>query len=315
MLKRGDQYMLISFDTESDIGSWTQDYTSIDLALPKIVNVLGNHDVSATFYCEAMAALHNEAMIQSLAESGHEVGCHSYKHETLGDVNYFIPGDRAILPEEIPLRLGKATDVLERITGIRPVSFRAPRLWGSGAMNKVLEDLGYHSDSSFPISQPSDPIFPYHPDHEDWSRPGQTALLELPVAGLYGEMLNGLPPELTAFGEEFKTGAEHSSIGQWPILRLYGAEALASFLDPFIHCQVAQQGYSVVCVYLHPWEFIPMPGVLDGIEARVELRRTLYENCGDFALESLDALIDVFKSRDFQFVTASQIFEIVESES
>jgi hypothetical protein len=76
---------------------------------------------------------------------------------------------------------------------------------------------------------------------------------------------------------------------------------------------MAQRGYSVVNIYLHPWEFIPMRGVLTGIEARVELARTLHQNCGEKTLAAMDGFIGTMQSRGFKFVTTSELHKIWEN--
>ena len=59
-------------------------------------------------------------------------------------------------------RLRLATDWVESVASIRPVSFRAPRLFGSTAMINVLEQLGYVSDVSYPMYYLRDRLAPYH---------------------------------------------------------------------------------------------------------------------------------------------------------
>ena len=313
MIKAGDKYILLTFDTESDIGSWTQSYSSIDRALPMILDILREKEVKASFLWEGMAALHNPGMVQQVYDAGHETGCHSYKHETLGDPGYFIPGDRAILPEEIPNRINRTTAIIEIITGTSPVSFRAPRLWGNETMVRALDELGYLIDTTHAVANENDSLFPYHPHPQDLGKAGNMGILEVPVAGIFGEMINEASNNIKQFGIETTGGTE--SIGQWPILRLYGAKEFADFLQLFVEKQLETKGCSVVCVYLHPWEFIPMPGVIEGPEARAELARTLYENCGDYALKALAEFIDIFKKAGFTFITLKDFYSIWEEQN
>ena len=313
MIKPGEKYALLTFDTESDMGSWTQEYTSIEKALPLIDDVLQSRKIRSTFFWEGVAALLAPHMVKRLFDAGHEIGAHSYKHETLGDVTYSIPGDRAILPEEVPNRIRRNTEILTKITGENPVSFRAPRLWGSGELNRILESLGFLIDSSYPISSETCNLFPYHSDYNNWAVEGDSKILEMPLAAIFGEMLDVVSEELRAFGEEFKIDPESHCINQWPILRLFGENALISFLEPFIELQMAQRGCSIVNIYLHPWEFIPMRGVLTGIEARIELSRTLHENCGEKTLAAMDTFIGIMQDKGFKFVTTSELYRIWES--
>ena len=139
MSEERNKYILLSFDVESDIGSWTQNYNSVDKAIALILNVLIKKEVDATFFYTARAALHNPDILRKVFNAGHEIGCHSYQHEALGEAKHFIPGDRVILPEEIPIRLSKATEVIKEISGKKPLSFRAPSFCGSESLKKRLK--------------------------------------------------------------------------------------------------------------------------------------------------------------------------------
>jgi len=310
MLAKGDKYVILSFDTESDIGSWTQNYSSIDTAMPKILDLLKQKDVKATFVWEGMAALYNPGMLKRAFAEGHECGCHTLKHESVGQPGYFIPGDRPILPEEVAGRLTKNAQIVSSVTGEKPVSFRAPRLWGDKVVIRELERQGFLTDSSYPMTSERDELFPYHPSADDIAKRGELRLLEIPVAGIYGDMLERVDDRLRAFGLETTGDIRH--IGQWPILRLYGGELFASFFDPLIDKQMADKGFSVICTYQHPWEFVDMPGIIRCPEGVTYLRRTLFENCGDYALQALAEFIDAFKSRGFKFITMEKLRELWE---
>jgi peptidoglycan-N-acetylglucosamine deacetylase len=297
MMKDGDKLIILSFDTESNIGSWTQDYSSIDLAMPKILHLLSEKQIKATFVWEGKAALHNSQMLRTVFDHGHECGCHSYQHESVGKPSYFIPGDRAILPEEVSIRLRKNYDIVKSIIGEPPVSFRAPRLWGDEVVINELEKLGFLCDSTYAMSRPGDSLFPYHPSRNDIARAGDLKLLELPVAGIFGDMLAD-----TA-----------GNVPQWPILRMHGAKAFMDYLRPLINKQLEQRNYSIITIYQHPWEFIEMPSIIECPEGISYLAKTLYENCGDYALVELEKFIDLFKAEGFKFVTMKELYTLYEA--
>ncbi len=58
----------------------------------------------------------------------------------------------------------------EKAAGVKPASFRAPRLWGSTAMVNALEKLGYKADASYPLYFYRKRLFPYHPSRKNWLR-------------------------------------------------------------------------------------------------------------------------------------------------
>jgi peptidoglycan/xylan/chitin deacetylase (PgdA/CDA1 family) len=314
-VRRGDRFVLLSFDTESDQGSWTQDYTSVDDAVPRILDLLSQSGVEATFFITSKAALHNPGVVNRVLDSGHEVANHGFQHESLGEPSYFIPGDRPVLTQEIPERIRLSTEILEELIRSRPTSFRAPRGWGGESLNKALEDQGYLLDASYMLdSDREELLFPYHPDSANWRTAGDAAILEIPNAGVAGSVIDGVSSELRAYAQELAGDGPVTSIGQWPLLRLFGPPAFSDYLMVLADRQIELRGYSVLSVYQHPWEYVAMPGVLHGLEATVELAPMLYENCGEGMYGALAELIGRLRGRGFVFLTMDGFRRIWESE-
>lgn len=114
--------------------------------LQKILELLDIYDIDATLFYEARTAqmLVADGMnLQKLSER-HEVSCHSLKHEDfLGKVSGMPMEEEAI--EEA---LTKAKDILENIFERDIKGFRAPYIRINQAVVNVLEQLGFHYDSS-----------------------------------------------------------------------------------------------------------------------------------------------------------------------
>lgn len=92
-----------------------------------ILKALDDAGVKATFFVTGMWAEKNADMLREIASRGHEIGSHGYTHK-----------DLTTLPEsEVLAELKKTDDAIERITGKRPVIFRAPY----GAWNAKLVDI------------------------------------------------------------------------------------------------------------------------------------------------------------------------------
>lgn len=83
--------VVIGFDMETDIGSWTPFYEGLVHGTPKLLDVLNKHDIKATFFFTADSARVHPEIVD---DAGHEVGCHSLYHETIGDELFPIPGLR-----------------------------------------------------------------------------------------------------------------------------------------------------------------------------------------------------------------------------
>jgi peptidoglycan/xylan/chitin deacetylase (PgdA/CDA1 family) len=84
--------VVLGFDCETDVGSWTPYYEGLVQGTPKILDLLKRHGITATFFFTGDAARKSPEVVRRVLDSGHEVGCHSVYHETVGDPLFDIPG-------------------------------------------------------------------------------------------------------------------------------------------------------------------------------------------------------------------------------
>ena len=290
-----DLRVILGFDMETDVGSWTPYYQGLVRGTPRLLDVLARHDVRATFLFTGDSAAAHPEVVRLVDDAGSEVGCHSLYHETLGDELFPIPGIKPLLPEECYRRIEVATDLVQQALGRRVVSFRCPRLWGSTAVTNALEDLGYAADLSYPMYFYKDRLTPYHPSGEDWTQEGDMRILEVPnFADMTIESAD-------AYGRDRD---------QWPVFRTEGAEALMRHVDDMIGFYERKAPPAVFCFYMHPWEFHEMPqGLIHYGEGSVLPDPFLVKNCGEVALRELDRLLEMLEDRGASFVTAAGICE------
>jgi peptidoglycan/xylan/chitin deacetylase (PgdA/CDA1 family) len=287
--------VIFGFDMETDIGSWTPFYEGLVHGTPRILDVLDAQGVRGTFFFVGDAARQHPSVVQMVDHAGHEVGCHTLYHETIGEELFPIPGLRPVLPEECFHRIEVATAAVREALGYTPVSFRAPRLWGSTAMVNALEDLGYIADATYPLYYYAQRLTPYHPCRADWTQEGDMRILEIPN---FADMtLESSDP----FGRDRD---------QWPIFRTESAEALMRHVDNMLGYLTQRQLPAVICLYLHPWEFLAMPeGLIHFGEGSVLPDPFIIKNCGDYAVAQLDALITLLKQRGARFLTCAALAE------
>lgn len=162
------KYILFGFDMESDIGSYLKSYRGVQQGTPVLLDILQRHGLPATFFFTGDTAKGNPEVVREVARRGFEVGCHSLKHETVGDVHFDMPGDIPILEEEVEHRLELNKKIVQDLCGRQPVSFRAPRLWQGQAQLAALEKLGFLVDASYSVFAHRERLTPYHPSREDW---------------------------------------------------------------------------------------------------------------------------------------------------
>lgn len=88
---------MLTFDnlgeaTELERGSWPADaplghHRSVTVALPRLLEELDAHELTATFFVEAInCELYPEALLE-IARRGHELGHHGWRHETWAELS------------------------------------------------------------------------------------------------------------------------------------------------------------------------------------------------------------------------------------
>jgi len=286
--------VLLGFDMETDVGSWTPFHEGLRHATPAILDVFARHHAKGTFYFVGNSAREVPESLLAVRDAGHEIGAHSLFHETVGDPIFPIPGIHPLLPSEVLPRLELNTRWIEDISGVRPVSFRCPRLFGSTAVCRALEALDYVSDASYPMYYYRNRLEPYHPSPEDWTEPGTMRLVQIPnFANLAMES-----------ADEFGRDRD-----QWPKFRTESAAALLRDIDEYLSfLKVRDVRRRVLSFYFHPWEFHPMPeGLIHFGEGSVLPDPFLVKNCGTRALDQFDLLLAGLRERGATFCTASEI--------
>jgi len=284
--------VVLGFDMETDIGSWTPYYEGLQHGTPVILDILERNGTPATFFFTGDSLRKHPGVARTVREKGYEIGAHTLFHETIGESLYEIPGMLPILPEEVPNRLRLCTELVEEVTGVRPVSFRCPRLFGSTAVVNALDELGYVADATYPMFFFRDRLTPYHPSREDWTKPGDLRIVELPnFADLSMESKD-------PYGRD---------MDQWPLYRTEGADVLLKHIDGFIGYARERNVAPFLCFYFHPWEFHPMPqGDIFYSEGAVRPDPFITLNCGPHAAAQLDLLIKSLLERGAEFLEARQ---------
>ncbi|HPY91426.1 MAG TPA: polysaccharide deacetylase family protein, partial [Lentisphaeria bacterium] len=85
--------IVIGVDMETDIGSFTDYYNGVQKGTPRLLEMFSRHGVQATFFWTGHAAENNPEVVRAVHSSGHETGCHSLYHETLGDPLFPLPNN------------------------------------------------------------------------------------------------------------------------------------------------------------------------------------------------------------------------------
>ena len=132
--------------------------------VPRILRLLDRHNLPATFYVPAVAAMMHPEMMRAINASGrHEVAMHGWIHEDPQDLND---------PAEEWRLISQAMDLLEKMDGKRPTGNRNPSWTMSAHTMGLLEKAGLLYDSSLQaMDQPHDVLIDGR----------STGIVELPV--------------------------------------------------------------------------------------------------------------------------------------
>jgi polysaccharide deacetylase family protein (PEP-CTERM system associated) len=280
-----DYFQVSAFEKVSPPEVWKDCEYRVDRNTEKILSILEEFDVKATFFVLGWVAQHFPDLVRKISNQGHEVASHGFGHRRVTTQN------RQAFREDI--RSSKA--LLEDISGVAVQGYRAPSY--SISMDSLwaydeLEEAGYCYDSSvFPVRHdlygiPDWPRFPFYvirkkdsqwaPEVvDDRKKPDNPSsrLLEIPIT------------TLKFFGKNIPiAGGGYFRLFPYDLTR-WGLRRINHLEDqPFVF-------------YLHPWEFDPdqprMAGA--GLKSRfrhyLNLHRT--ENrfrrlLNDFSFTSLD---------------------------
>lgn len=179
----GDQIVVcLTFDVDAEsphlwndperakhsIGELEQRRFGPRVGLPRILELLGDLEIPATFFVPGWTAENHPGLLDSILDRGHEVGAHGYLHERLHEIS----------PEREVEVLDRSLETLDRLAGIRPQGYRSPSFQLNRGTPSLLKSRGFEYDSS---------LMGY--DHPYTLRTEKGLLTELPVEWLLDDAL------------------------------------------------------------------------------------------------------------------------------
>jgi polysaccharide deacetylase family protein (PEP-CTERM system associated) len=249
--------------------SWDSLPSRVEEQTDRILDLLDQHSVTATFFILGWVAEHHPAVVRKIVHAGHEIGCHSYAHQLVYDLTPLQFRDDTL----------RSIAAIENAGGVTPRAYRAPSysitaqsMWAL----EILVECGFGHDSSiFPIAHDryGIPGFSRHPQMIETPSgpilevPVATAVLArdtiVPVGG--GAYMRLLPYRYTAAGIRRTNRTERQP----------------------------------VCIYFHPWEIdAGQPRLAAGIVSRLRTYAGL-----DGMEKKLDRLLT-----DFRFSTLTGVY-------
>ena len=230
------KYCLLSFDVEEwfqvenlkgaiSRSEWEQQNSSVEKNTTRILDILAEFDVKATFFVLGWVAERHKDLVKGIDSHGHEVACHGYGH----NLNYNLTNQQ--LFED----LKKSKQILEDLTGKKIRGYRAPSFSINDRVIRYLKDLDFIYDSSlnpFKLNKRYGSIKgELKPVTEGCFR-AENGLLEIPIS------------TVRIFGMDIPMGGgAYFRVFPFPIFK--------NLLKIKLH----QDGF--YSFYLHPWELEP----------------------------------------------------------
>ncbi|MBP1913607.1 polysaccharide deacetylase family protein [Lederbergia galactosidilytica] len=188
--------------------AWGNEY------IPSILATLREHKIYATFFLEGRWVKENPELAKMIADSGHEIGNHSYSHPNMANISN----------EQVKQELIKTNDIIEATTNITPTWFGPP----SGAYRNETVEIA-HAQGLKTVMWTVDTI--------DWRKPSPQALIQRVMSNIHpGAMILMHPTESTAKSldtliteinaQNLKIGTVTKLMDEERIIRLDGKQGL-----------------------------------------------------------------------------------------
>lgn len=152
---------------------WDQMPSRIECSVLRLLDLLDEHGTQATVFTLGWVARNYPTLVREVARRGHEIACHSYRHQVVS----------RMAPQSFRADTIMAKSILEDVVGVRINGYRAPNFSitpGTEWAFQILEEEGFLYDSSVnPVwhklyANQHAPRFPYLLPNTD--------LLEVPIA-------------------------------------------------------------------------------------------------------------------------------------
>ena len=204
--------VLFSFDVDNEtiwlrnndlsVGGLSQGEYGSRVALGRILRLLNEHEIPASFFGPAVSFSLAPQMIEMIQESGrHEIGIHGWIHER----NAALPRD-----EEERL-LKKAIDRMTTLVGKRPVGYRAPSWNFSANTLELLMEMDFLYDSSLMADDRPYEIVANGQPTGFVELPVEWILDDAPLMGPQGESYSSPRDVLQVYKDEFDVAYEEGT--------------------------------------------------------------------------------------------------------
>lgn len=234
-----DYFQVSAFAPYIDRADWDKRECRVERNMARILSLLDDHDVKATFFTLGWIAERYPGLVRDLVACGHEIASHGYGHQRASDLD--MPAFFA--------DISRAKQLLEDLAGVEVKGYRAPS-FSIGAANRQwafdsLARAGYlYSSSVYPVRHDHYGM----PEAPRFAHPAHAAVLEV-------------PPTTVRF---FSRNWPASGGGYFRLMPYALSRRLIEHVNRL-------EGEAAV-FYFHPWEIDVDQPRIPGIDAKTRFR-------------------------------------------
>ncbi|MGI9628285.1 MAG: polysaccharide deacetylase family protein [Longimicrobiales bacterium] len=206
--------VLLSFDVDNEtvtglrfgdgtVGSLSQGQYGARVALPRVVNLLDEKGIPASFFVPGVSLVLNPFQVDIIQAAGHhEFAIHGWIHEL----------NTALEADEERALLTRAVDYMTEVTGTRPLGYRAPSWNFSANTLDIIKEMGFLYDSSLMADDR-----PYEIDQAGTPTgmvelPVEWIMDDAPVLGVRGNRYTNPREILQVWKDEFDVAYEEGTL-------------------------------------------------------------------------------------------------------
>jgi polysaccharide deacetylase family protein (PEP-CTERM system associated) len=232
-----DWFQVENLKGQIDRSSWDDRQLRVEANTDRILQMLSDHQTKATFFVLGWIAKRCPALIQRIAEAGHEIASHGMDHHLLGEMSQ----------QDFQNDIVSSRALLEDLTGVAVIGYRAPSFSITDWAIPMLSKAGFLYDSSFFYN-------PYHSRYGTLTTQNKQGII--PLQERFHEIAI---PSLSFMGRSIPWGG-----GGY--FRLY---PIGIFCAGITRIMKAQGEF---LFYMHPWEIDPGQPRINGIKKSYAFR-------------------------------------------
>ncbi len=243
-------------------GNWDQCELRVVNNTHRLLDLFEKHDTKATFFVLGWIAERFPSLVSEIAEKGHEIASHGFMHQLINEID----------PEVFREDIRKSKKLLEELTKMPVIGYRAPSFSITNTATDILKEEGFLYDSSF---------YDFKTNHR-YGVLDMENVHKAEGSNIY-KLNNGIFEVPLSTVRYFGKTLPISGGGYFRLIPFFKYKELYQL-------SIEQNGNAIF--YIHPWEIDKNQPRVNGLKASHRFRH--YYNLGN-TYQKLDRLFDCFE--------------------